>query len=331
MGLGWLLLWRRGRNVDEGTALAAVLSVTGLAILAGTQLIYLKDFLGGGDWYRMNTLFKFFSQTWVIWGVAAGIGLPRIWDNYIAKSTNHNSAAALRTGSQSVVLRGLWAAIFLLLFISSLAFPIYGTPDRLDQRFPGWRPEFGTLDGLAYMDQGEFTWRGRDDDMGTDFPTELRTELKYDREAIQWLLDHVRGNAVILESNETDYYRAGGTRIATMTGLSTLVGQHKSEQYYGELVGQRSGELNDLWRNQDPLYTKQLLDKLHVSLIYIGQLERYENAPGVAKFEQMAATGQLEVIYQNTMSTIYAVPGRLTKNGELYEPTMDTPSEVGMK
>ncbi|HRA69161.1 MAG TPA: DUF2298 domain-containing protein, partial [Caldilinea sp.] len=62
LGLAVAMLWRRGATVDAGNAFAAVLTATGLAILAGTQIFYLKDFLNDSDYYRMNTLFKFFSQ-----------------------------------------------------------------------------------------------------------------------------------------------------------------------------------------------------------------------------------------------------------------------------
>ena len=72
------LIWRRGPVMDTGTICAALLTATGLAVLAGTQVIYLKDFLSGGDFYRMNTLFKFFSQVWVLWGIAAAIAVPKI-------------------------------------------------------------------------------------------------------------------------------------------------------------------------------------------------------------------------------------------------------------
>ncbi|OUC07666.1 hypothetical protein RY27_13520, partial [Litorilinea aerophila] len=100
LGPAFLLLWQRARcRVGRGLqvpavgqvaprpgdlpawgsaadAFVALLTVVGLAILAGTQVVYLKDFLQGGDWYRMNTLFKFFNQVWVLWGMAAAVAVP---------------------------------------------------------------------------------------------------------------------------------------------------------------------------------------------------------------------------------------------------------------
>ena len=261
--------------------LSAVLVVTGFAILAGTQVVYLKDFLSGGDFYRMNTLFKFFSQVWVIWGIAAAIGAARVWDEWVVSEGEKGrkgereiiTAHASRiTNHVSSLWRTTWATVFTLLFAASFTFLFFGTPDRLDSRFPNWRPPFGTLNGLDYMNGGEYTWRGRDDLIGQDFPVELRTELRYDREAIDWLLANVRGNPVILESDEIDYYRAGGTRVSTMTGLSSPIGQHKGEQYYGELTGPRDGLLKDLWRQPEFARTLEIMNQLNVALIYIGQL-----------------------------------------------------------
>ena len=78
LGLAFALLWRRGQAADAGSVFATLIGVTGLALLAGTQVIYLRDFLDGSDYYRMNTLFKFFSQVWVLWGVMAAIAAPRL-------------------------------------------------------------------------------------------------------------------------------------------------------------------------------------------------------------------------------------------------------------
>jgi uncharacterized membrane protein len=300
LGLGLLLLWRRSRAADAGTLFTTLLTVTGLTILAGTQVIFLKDFLAGGDWYRMNTIFKFFSQVWVMWGVAAAVAVPRIWQGW-----------GKNVGRPPGMGRLFWGFCFALLLLMSLAYLIYGTPARLDMRMVGWRPPFGTLNGMEYMREGTYTW-----------PDEQhRFELKYDREAIDWLLDHVRGNVVIVESDMVGYYREGGSRVATMTGLSGVRGMHESEQRYGEEVGQRDGLHHEFWATPDVGRTQQIMDELHVGLIYVGQLEQQQNPEGVQKIGQMAANGLLTKLFANERTVIYAVPGRLTQTADgLYLP-----------
>ncbi len=216
------LLWQRESDGDAGDLLTALLVVTGLAILAGTQLVYLKDFLGGGEWYRMNTLFKFFVQTWVLWGIAVAIALPRLWagvglrfrwraeqsterisDPAEERVTNEATDGELGAGEWLPVwLRGrrvAWQVAGVLVLSASLTYLVVGTPARLSQRMVGWRPQLGTLNGLDFMNEGSYTW-----------PTDAnRIEMGHDVAAIRWLLANVRGNAVILESAEIDYYRGG--------------------------------------------------------------------------------------------------------------------------
>ncbi len=334
LGLAILLLWRRGRQADPGNLFVALLTATGLAVLAGTQVIYLKDFLQGGDWYRMNTLFKFFSQVWIIWGVAAAIAVPQIWNNFIAtyaapkfvktrspKPTEENSpefvASSVAEGRAATVLptslvkekrvnwslRLGWSLVFLLLLVVSLAYPVWGTPVRLDQRFNGWQPAFGTLNGLDYMRQGVYTVPD----------TNTPIELKYDWEAIEWLLGHVRGNAVVVESADLEYYRAGGSRVASLTGLSGVSGMHEGEQRYGEDVSKRNDWLHEFWSTPDVARMRQMLDELPVALVYAGQLEQDRHPDGVKKLEQLAALGVLTPIFRNERTVVYAVPRRLVQ------------------
>ena len=303
LGLAVAMLWRRGATVDAGNAFAAVLTATGLAILAGTQIFYLKDFLNDSDYYRMNTLFKFFSQVWVIWGVAAAIATPRLIGRLFPGKVKSASPLAPRP---SPFLKGAWAAIFVILLVASLAYPILGTPARLDQRLPGWRPAIGTLNGLDFMREGSYAW--------PDFNNVI--ELRYEWQALQWLLNNIRGNAVILESSEVEYYRAWGTRMASNTGLSGLKGMHEQEQRYPEDVGYRDGLHRELWQTQDVPRTQQIMQELNVDLVYVGQLERFLHPDGVRKFETMAAQGLLTPLYQNERVTIYGAPGRLQQQAD---------------
>lgn len=299
LGVAVLLLWRRSRAADAGALFVTMLTATGLAILVGTQIVFLKDFLAGGDWYRMNTLFKFFSQVWVMWGIAAAIAVPRIWQDYVVTKR-------LFSG-----LRAAWALSFILLLVASLAYLLYGTPARLDMRMVGWRPPVGTLNALDYMRAGSFTW-----------PDEQhRFDLKYDWEAIRWLLQHVRGNVVVAESDMVSYYREGGSRVASMTGLSGIFGFHEREQRYNEEIGVREGLHREFWETPDIARTQQIIDELHIGLVYVGQLEQQQHPAGVQKMAQMAANGQLTQLYQNERVIIYQVPERLVQvEDEVYVP-----------
>jgi YYY domain-containing protein len=138
-----LLLFRR--KIPVASAYLGLLTFTGLSIMSGVEFIFLRDFLGGGDYYRMNTLFKFYIQVWVMFGLVTAVMLPQIWE-----------WAWRWSGPAQVVWRG--AALVLLL--AGLIYPVLGTRTRVEDRFPGRdnRPAIGTLDGLAYMTVGTFEW-----------------------------------------------------------------------------------------------------------------------------------------------------------------------------
>jgi uncharacterized membrane protein len=193
---------------------------------------------------------------------------------------------------------------------SSLAYTFYGTPARLEQRFTGWQPEIGTLNGLDYMIQGSYAWPDESN----------RVELSYEWEAVQWLLANVRGHVVIAEAADVDYYRVGGTRIASYTGLSGLRGMHEQEQRYPEDVGYRDGVHREFWATPSWDRTQELIDELEIGLIYVGQLERYQHPEGAAKIRAMADAGLLIELFRNERAAIYAVPERLEQaaDGRFY-------------
>jgi len=106
-----------------------------------------------------------------------------------------------------------------------------------------------------------------------------------------------------------DYYREGGMRVASFTGLPSLLGAHQGEQRYSFQVGQREADAREFFSTADIGRAQQLMQKMAVRYIYIGQLERTVYPPeGIAKFEQMAQQGLLNVPYRNQAVTIYQVP-----------------------
>ena len=313
LGLAFSLLWRRGSSTSSAMLCAALLTVTGLALVAGTQVIYLKDHLNGGDAYRMNTLFKFYSQVWVLWGLAAALVAPGIITSIEAAFSSRKRAKVWNAAQEedglrlspgrpiAAVFKGVWGFGFVVLLCASLTYPILGTPSRLSQRFSGWRPPIGTLDGMAFMENGVYYWPDGDNAI----------ELRYDWEAIQWILENVHGNVVLAESAQLDYYRAGGTRVASMTGLSGLLGMHAGEQRYSKDVGARHGKMSEFWNTEDLARIEALIDELQIGLIYTGQLERHQHPGAPERLAKLEQKGLIERVFGNPEVTIYAVPSQL--------------------
>jgi len=262
---------------------AALLGLAGLAVLLGVEVFYLKDFLGGGDWRRMNTLFKFYIQVWLLLGVACAVLLPRLLD--VVESWRSSAA------------RWLWSLALVALLAASLVYPVLGTAARVEDRFPGARPPVGTLDGMAYMTVGSYAWP----DEGN------RIDLQYDYEAIRWLMDNVRGTPVVAEA-ALPYYREGGLRVSSMTGFPTLLGMHQSEQRYDWQVGPRDGLARELYETTLPERALEIIRELRIQYIYVGKLERtVYAAAGVEKFDRMATERALRVVFRNAEVTIYQV------------------------
>jgi uncharacterized membrane protein len=173
---------------------------------------------------------------------------------------------------------------------------VLGTPARVLERFPNAHPPIGTLDGMAFMTVGVYTWPNE------DYPIPLHG----DYEAIRWLRDNVQGTPVLAEA-PIGYYREFGVRAASYTGLPTLLGMHEAEQRYDWQVGPRSGLANELFMSGDLQRTMELIEELRIQYVYIGPLERTQYPHSVDKFEQLASRKFLSIVYQNDLVTIYKV------------------------
>ena len=267
----------------------ALLLCIGWGMLLCVELVYLPDFLDGGDWFRMNTVFKFGIQSWILIGLAVGATLPLLW----------RASKKLGWGRWS------WRVGLLLVLFIGFSYVPFSIPSRIVQRFPEVNGQAGPrpvgLDGLAYMDGGVYTW-----------PDASNTiDLTYDYEAITWLWNNVEGAPVLLEAY-VGYYREGGMRVSSYTGLAVIVGAHSGEQHDGATVLSRQNDVSTLYNTTDEALFFDLLSLYDVRYIYVGQLENaMYNAEGLEKFEQLAALGQLQCVYQNTETAIYEVPASM--------------------
>jgi len=274
-----LMLWLCDSVVPERSCVAMLLAL-GLAVLAGVEVVYLKDFLDGTEWSRMNTVFKFHLQAWVLLGVALGGAWPRL-------------SAALRARGRA----GKTAHVLVTVLLGcGMLYPFLGTPARIAERMPYGEPPRWTFDGIAFMATGAYDWPD----------AEHRIELSYDLEAIRWLQANVTDNAVVAEA-AIGYYREGGLRLSSFTGLPTLVGMHQGEQRPWTQVTPRQQDADTIYTATDPQRVAEVLDRLSVRYVYWGQLERaaYPQNDGRI-FEEMEAAGLLRRAFVNDRSVIWA-------------------------
>ncbi len=283
-------------DLGPGQRLVALLVAAGLAMTIMVELITYK-----GDIGRMNTVFKFYLQVWVFFGICAAVGLammmePRIqWRTMLSSDGGPIQVRPIVGGSFG--LSGWWWSALVLLLFAGFLYPVFATRAKVNDRFVAGSPP--GLNGMDYMNQAVYA------DQNQDLP------LVYDREAIDWLRENISGSPVILEGNAPLYH--WGDRISINTGLPTVIGWdwHEKQQRSiidGAIIDQRIAEVKTMYDTTDVARALMLMNRFHVSYIYVGDMERaFYDANGLAKFDAMAQHGQLGLVYQNEHVKIYKV------------------------
>ncbi len=276
--VGWTLI--PSNREDRAFALMPLIWLAmGLGISIGVDFIRVT-----GDIGRMNTLFKYYLEVWVLFGLAGAYFLWLVIDS-----------GALRRLAPPV--RWVWTAALVVLLGSSLIYTVLGTRVRLADRF---EPAPLTLDGTAYMNTA------------THSELEKPFQLEPDLRAIEWLQDNVEGSPVVLEAHG-DQYRWNG-RISIYTGLPTVLGWpwHQIQQRtdYSGQVGERARDVATIYNTNDLQLAGELLQRYQVEYIVIGELERiYYDAPGLDKFLAMEQRGRLRRVYESSGVIIFrAIP-----------------------
>jgi len=251
----------------------------GLALSLAVDLVVLK-----GDIGRMNTVFKFYLQIWVLWSIVVAVALSQLAERLRRWRPDH---------------RQLWWGGFAVLLILASLYPVLATKAKIGDRFD---PQTGpSLDGMAYMKRAVY-YDGEPIELGWDY------------EAINWLLDNVEGSPVIAEANTEPrgLYR-WGSRVSIYTGLPTILGWswHQRQQRSampGEWIDRRLNDIQRLFSETNPETALEILRRYDVRYIYVGDVERiYYPVAGLEKFEVMRAQGLLDLVHYNERVRIYEV------------------------
>ncbi|MFW6074759.1 MAG: DUF2298 domain-containing protein, partial [Chloroflexota bacterium] len=247
------------------------LIAVGFAIIAGVEVLYVVDDLQGGSWQRMNTVFKFYLQAWLLLGLGLAVIVAQMLNRLGKSSTDHrgrqNSSGWERPHGHRWLTGGIGVLAIGLLALS-LWYPVIATPVRLDQDMPS-SPQSLTLDGYAWMQGGSIT-NGTGD----------RIHFTGDLRAIEWLNREVDGTPVILEA-AIGPYRGNGSRISSATGLPTPIGwdRHQRQQRYAEGINQRMTDVERIYNTVDLEEKLEILRSYDVEYIVVGDVERYWNTP----------------------------------------------------
>ena len=286
--LAWLLLRAR---MSPTTWFILLLAATAWGVSLGIEAIYIRDHLAGGDWYRMNTVFKFGMQIWTLLALAAAAGLPLVL------------RGLRRVGGPPAYQMGL--VVLVLLIAMAAVYPLAGTSSRVANRFENG-PAL-TLDGLAFLDAATFTYDCRAFGGCWAVDAQPAIDLSDDGAAIAWLNRNIAGTPIVVQA-PLSFYRGYGIRVAANTGLPTVVSAlHVNEQRDPFLAALRDREANELYQTIDNEYALRLLLKYRVDYIYVGPIERaVYPAEGLAKFAAMTES-YLETVYDANHVQIYAV------------------------
>jgi YYY domain-containing protein len=260
-------------------------------LAAGLGLGIIVDFITlEGDIDRMNTVFKFYLQGWVLLALVAAFALARMGIPLGGLRRNWASVGKVA-----------WIGMLAVLIFSASIYTLLGTRDRLSTRFD---TSFMAANGTAYMDG-----RVYQDQNGP-------IELDWDKDAIHWLQENVIGSPVIMEGRAPLY--RWGSRMSIYTGLPTVLGWdwHQRQQRWGyqSAISRRISDVQRFYTTLDVRIAQDLLDRYNVQYVIVGQQERLyyqeegEEEDGIAKFDQMVADGQLELANpKNPQTHIYRV------------------------
>ena len=269
-----------GRRPMHWVILALALAATGFFLLAGAELFHISDQFGN----RMNTVFKFYYQAWLLLGIAGAVGMYYI----LAVPLRH-----AWVGDLALLLDGLkiaWVTVACGFLIISAYYPVAAMIERTGWGSGGAAFGDNTLSGLDHLKQNS--------------PGEYA--------AIAWLRDDAaRGR--IVEAVGNDYDAHGG--ISAATGRATpLSWEGHERQWRGDDISQelarRRADVEAIFTSDQSAITRNLLRHYGIRWLVVGPRERsaYGNDVG-ERMVKWADEGWLAPKFEHETVVVYEVAG----------------------
>jgi len=245
LALGWRLL----RNSRPAEAMALLMLLLAFLLLFGCEIFYIRDIFDN----RMNTIFKFYYQVWVLLGLAGAWTAGEVLRNY------------LRRPLPAV----LWSLPLLLLLAGGLVYP------ALALRQPFSEAREWNLDGLAYMarlypgDYAGVRWLGENA-----------------------APDAVVLEAVVDAQGGSEWGYTGRVSAATGRPTLLAWKGHEDQWRWGDpqayaALEVRFADAQRLYETTDLSEARRLLEQYGVDYVFVGSLEARYPAESLAKFAQL--------------------------------------------
>ncbi len=244
-----------GARVSPGTGFALLLAGMGLVLTLVPEFVYLRDNFGT----RMNTIFKFYYQAWLLWGIASAYAVFAV----LFDTSRHQPGVIARAGFVGLVTVAVAGAV---------VYPILGLHNRMfieTGRYATAQPAALTLDG------------GR------------TTASPDDYAAVMCLGALVQGDDAVVIAGVGNSYDGGGPPsglTGRLVGLPVLYNWPGHQgQWRGASLGEAAGtRLQDIERLYvDPTWSsaREILLRYNADFIFFGEFERFRyGTAGEVKF-----------------------------------------------
>ena len=315
---------------SNATGFALLLIGMGLFLALFPEFFYLKDNFG----VRINTIFKFYYQAWILWSIAAAYAVYSI----LGDSNLPRPNRILRLGI---------GALFALSIAAGLVYTAEGTfhrawietgrhaavdwrryappadwEDAIRRVAEGERVDLRTVlfsrgdligaeesdlvrsnhagivsfhDGAVIVHEAAYTWTAREGLLQRD-----------DQEVVMCLSEMVGRTDVVVAEAVGDPYRIEYGRVGTLTGIPIVLGWENHERQwrgptYYEIAGTRSADLKSLYTAAEMTGIDEIIDRYDIDYILYGTSERLKYGDlGEEKF-----LDYLPIVCQSGESRIY--------------------------
>jgi YYY domain-containing protein len=268
-----------------------LLIVLGSLLVIAPEFVFLRDLFVN----RMNTIFKFYYQAWLLWSLAAAFGAAMLLQK----------------------LRGAWNLVYRILM--ALAYPVFGLPNKTgDFQIPAFARNLEAAQAAGNPSALQVATRV----WTLDGARLFQTQYPDDAAAALWLSTAPEGVIVEAFSKSSSYSDYG--RMSAYSGDPTVLGWWYHEwQWRGSVEEQvsqiqnltcrandsydsrrmRSDDISCLFEARNWETASQIIDHYNIRYVVIGTLERRDYHIDEQLFQQ-----HLAQVFQQGQVVIYEIP-----------------------